>query len=284
MRIVFENHRFQAEVDTLGAELRRLRDCVKGEELLWQGDPAVWSGSAPVLFPVVGRLREGGYRHKGQRYEMPKHGFARSSEFAVTRQEGDVLTLELRESPQTLQIYPFAFSLQITFRLLAAGLRVEYAVRNPAATELFFTLGSHPGLCLPPEGGPYRIEFDEPETLAVFRLEGDLLSTQSEPFMRGERIIPLTPDTFARDALIFKNISSRRIGVVGQQRAVYVDTSGAPHLGLWAKAGAEYVCIEPWYSYDDAADVSGELSEKPGILTLAPYARFTTAYTIELPA
>lgn len=283
VRIAIMNDRFTAEIETTGAELRRLYDARTQDEVLWSGDPAIWSGVAPVLFPVIGRLRGGVYRYQGREYQMPKHGFARACEFVVARQEADALTLELSDSPQTREVYPFAFRLRLTFTLSATGLCVGYEVLNTGAQTLWFSLGSHPGIRLPQEGGPYRLVFDRPQTLEVFQLNDGLLQTEGRPYLANETTIELTPSLFANDALIFKNVTAQSVTVAdfAQRRRIRVTTGGAPDLGIWAKEGAAYVCIEPWYGYDDPADADGDLTHKPGIRNLPSGDAFTTAYTIE---
>lgn len=282
MRERMERAAWIAEVETTGAQLRRLCNKKTGREILWSGDPQIWSGTAPVLFPVVGRLRNGAYRWQGREYRMPKHGFARDSVFTVQEATAETLVLVLQDSPQTREIYPFAFRLELAFRLQERGVRVEYTVDNPAKDALWFTLGSHPGFALPVAQEPYRVVFAQQETLELFRLRDGLLETAGQPYLCKQTEIALTPELFARDALIFKDIASRKISVVDRAGNVCVtlDTGGAPHLGIWAKEGAPYVCLEPWFGYDDPVDATGELTQKPGMIRLAPGGRFTTFYEI----
>lgn len=281
MRITIGNELVTVEVDTVGAELRRVYDRRHDDELLWPGDPAFWPGSAPVLFPIVGRLKGQTYTYQNHSYSMRTHGFARSLEFSVQRQLPDLLTLSLGDSPQTLAQYPFRFRLELTFRLEGAQVRVEYRVWNSGDEAMYFTLGSHPGVALPVQGAPYRVAFSEIESLDLFRIRDEVLTTSGKPFLQGGREIVLASELFVEDALIFKDIRSKTVRVCDRdgRRVVRIDTGGAPHLGIWTKPGAPYICIEPWFSYDDPADVSGRLEEKPGILRLEAGAEFRTFYT-----
>ncbi|MBN2713682.1 MAG: aldose 1-epimerase family protein [Planctomycetes bacterium] len=282
MQISLECGKWKASINTLGAELDRLYDGEAGEEILWQGDPDIWDGTAPILFPIVGRLLNGQYRYGGNSYCMEKHGIARKSEFDVIDQTSNSVTMRLCSTEKSLEVYPFKFELDVTFILSQSMVSVDYVARNRGEGEMLFTIGSHPALNLHDSHAPYYIEFEKYESLDVYRIIGDLLETSGKPYLLNERRIELTPDRFDEGALVFKNIKSRKINVVGDggEWIVSLDTSGAPHLGLWAMRGAPYVCIEPWFSYDDDAEVSGSLEDKPGIIKLAPSSEFTTGYTI----
>ena len=277
-----------SRIDLLGAELRSLR---RGDdELLWQDEAAVWPHAAPVLFPVVGRLRGGGYLHGGQFYAMPTHGFAGHQRFELIAATADSLLLELRANAATWAMYPFEFRLRVRFTLSRQGLEVAYTVINEGEQPMCFALGSHPGFALAGDLSDWHLQFDQAEVGVVWRLCGQdnaLLAAEPEPFTfdKGQRI-NLHPSLFARDALIFKHIRSRCIGLVHRERGVrlQLDTGGAPHLGLWARPGAAYVCIEPWFGVDEDRHAKPALADKPQLMSLAAGARFETRYQLVLPA
>ncbi len=285
MLIELENNGWKASVNTLGAQLRRLYNPECGREVLWCGDAFVWSGVAPVLFPVIGRLRNQGYRHNGKAYRMEKHGFARTQEFTVKEQSLNRLVLVLKENNYTLECYPFAFSLEATITLEEGALGFSYRVDNNSPESMPFSLGSHPAFALAPENAPYSIVFNNKESLAVFSLVDDLLTVEGKPYLAAADKIELTPEIFRDGALIFKNIKSDKISIDDKngRRLVSVETGGTPDLGLWAMPGAEYVCIEPWFGYDDDINGGGELSKKTGIINLPVGESFTTAYKIIVP-
>lgn len=283
--IEIANRNCVAVIREQGAELTSLR--VADDEVIWQSDPEVWSGSAPILFPIVGRLKDGAYTHGGQRYELAKHGLVRSRELEVVERTMDRVTFSLTDDKETRGSYPFAFELRVTFAVTGRGLSVMYEVQNTGPEDLWFSQGSHPAIRLDLDQAPlkdYYVQLSEPETLDGYRIVDGLLSTTAEPFLKNEREIPLSAELFEPDALIFKSIRSSAVDVRcrSHARAVRVDTGGAPDLGLWAKPGADYICIEPWWGYDDPADTSGELHHKPGILSLAPGKTFQTSITISL--
>ncbi|MFC0134619.1 aldose epimerase [Massilia eurypsychrophila] len=270
-----------------GAELRSL--ACAGDEFIWQRG-AAWTDSAPILFPVVGRLKGGEYSHQGGRFHLPIHGFARGALFDVAARRADSVTLVLRETEATLESYPFRFELKVCFTLTERSLQVRYEVSNPGTSALLFSLGSHPGLRLPDSThglSDWSLEFDGGEMPVCFRLDGHLLAAAPSPLaFAAPGRIALSPSLFDADALIFKRIRSRQVRLVHNTGGIRLsmDTGAAPSLGLWAHPGAPYVCIEPWHGYDDDHAVSGELADKPGIVSLAPCALFATGYSLEIPA
>lgn len=283
--IRLENATGEATVCPVGAELTSFR--VGDDELIWPSRPEVWSGSAPILFPIIGRLKGGGYTHGGQRFALAKHGLVRSRTLEVTAQSDDAVTFELRDDAATRATYPFAFTFRVTFGLRDAALQVAYEVVNDGDEELYFSLGSHPAIRLPLEACSLEdcfVELDQPETLGRYRIRDGLLTTEPEPFLDNAQEIPLTAHLFDDDALIFRGVRSGAVRVRSRAtpRTVRVDTGGAPDLGLWAKPGADYVCVEPWWGHDDPADVTGELRDKPGVRALAPDRTFHTAIAIAL--
>lgn len=274
----------QARIALRGAELRSLR--LGSEELLWQDEAGVWPHSAPLLFPFVGRLREGRYLHQGRSYSMGIHGFAAGMDFEPIRRTADVLSLQLRADAETRACFPFEFRLVVSFRLDTDGLLVSYEVHNESLEPMAFGLGSHPAFALGTgELHDWWLEFDQPETPVTFRLDGDLLSQQPEPlFFAGPKQtrIGLHARLFERDALIFKQIASRQVRLVHKEAGtrLAVDTGGAPHLGLWAMPGARFVCIEPWFGVDEDAAAPLELMQKPTLQRLAAGACFKCGYRI----
>ena len=272
-----------------GAQLLSLNDGRSGDEFIWQRDPAVWADSAPILFPVVGRLKDGAYFHREQRYAMQTHGFARELDFELVQHDAHGVTLELRENAATLAQYPFSFTLRVHFTLDAYSLQVSYEVTNTGLEVLPFSLGSHPGFRIPPSPrglDDWSLVFSEQERASCYRLEQGLLATLPSAFPIGlERRIALSAKLFDDDALIFKNVCSRHVRLVHRSGRVRLSMAlgDAPDLGIWARPGAAYVCIEPWFGYDDDRAVSGELTAKPGIVQLPPGDSFNTAYTISVP-
>ncbi|MEI6890947.1 MAG: aldose 1-epimerase family protein [Pontiella sp.] len=285
--ITIENKNFSVKIALQGAELRSFKKKATGREMMWQADPSIWGGSAPILFPVVGALCNGKTKINGQEYEIPKHGLVRHREAELIEQHKDRVVFAFRSNANSLKQYPYPFLLEVEFRLGTDQLAVSYRVKNPGAGEMLFSIGSHPAFALDLNThtiDDYYLEFEEPETLALQGLEGGLFTPKRNEYMVNETRIPLTQHLFDDDALIFTHIRSRciRLKSTHESEFLEIDLGGAPHLGLWAKPGAAYVCIEPWYSHDDAADSDGVFENKPGIIRLPANQRFETGYTIRV--
>ena len=110
-----------AAVDTLGAELISLQK--NGKEYIWNGNPAYWNGHNPTLFPVIGFLKDGKTHFNGIEYEIPKHGYARKSEFNILCRDERSITMEMSDNEETRKGYPFRFALQITHCLTEDGFK-----------------------------------------------------------------------------------------------------------------------------------------------------------------
>ncbi|VGO11709.1 hypothetical protein PDESU_00255 [Pontiella desulfatans] len=285
--ITIENEQFSATVDLRGAELRSFKEKSTGREMMWQADPEIWGGSAPILFPIVGKLRDGKTRINGQTYGIPKHGLVRTRTAKCIEQGRDVVVFSFSSDAETLQHYPFTFTLEVEFRLDGKQLLIDYRVKNEGAEEMLFTIGSHPALALDLEQAAldgYDLEFEKPESLDLYGLTDGLLAFKQGGYLENNNCIRLSETLFDDDALIFKNIRSRRVRLKPRHRTggLEIDLGNCPHLGIWAKPGAAYVCIEPWHSYDDAPDSNGNFENKPGILRLAPAETFETGYAIRM--
>lgn len=275
-----------AQVDPLGAQLSTLRDR-EGRDLLWDGNPAVWAGRAPLLFPIVGELAGGAYRVGAAQYRLPRHGFARRRTFTLLTATSSEATFGLAADEDTLQVYPFRFELEVRFLIVGAALRVVASVRNPGTTTLLASFGFHPALRWPLPFGRARdahfIEFEqeEPEPVRRLNAEGLLTATRHPTPVSGRRLT-LVDDLFADDALIFDAVRSRRVtyGADGGPRVRV--THDAPYLGVWTKPGAGFICIEPWHGIADPVGFTGDISAKPGVFAVAAGGERVIATTIEL--
>ncbi|HEX3838315.1 MAG TPA: aldose 1-epimerase family protein [Steroidobacteraceae bacterium] len=264
-----------ATIDPLGAQLSGLRDA-DARQLQWQGDPAVWAGRAPLLFPIVGMLAGGQYRSGGRSFSLPRHGFARVRRFAVTDAGPASATFRLSADAQTLAVYPFQFELDVNFAVEGATLSVTSWIRNRGDHDMPASLGYHPAFAWPLPYGQERaahfIEFEADEPAPIRALDGNgLLSPQRLPTPVENRRLTLRDELFAADALIFDRIVSRTVtygSEVGPRIAL--SFPGVPYLGVWTKPGANFICIEPWHGLTDPQGFNGELQDKPGSLIIPP--------------
>ncbi|UOG74139.1 aldose 1-epimerase family protein [Hymenobacter tibetensis] len=288
MTYTLENEQCRVTIQASGAELSSfVRKDLDNLEYMWEADPAVWGRHAPVLFPIVGRLPNDTYTYQGQTYRLTQHGFARDQEFTLVRQAPAELAFELRANDATRALFPFDFSLLISYRLAGPMLTIGWEVTNLGTGELLFGIGAHPAFrcpLLPDEAfEDYEFVFDHPVSFERHLLEGGLLNGQTESVLQDETTLPLRYELFEQDALVLKHfdfthvtLRSRRSG-----RGVRVRFDGFPYLGLWTKGpGARFVCIEPWQGIASATTDSGELAEKEGILTLQPNQEFVASYSI----
>lgn len=262
-----------AEISTEGAELRRLTHAGHGE-LLWDGDPAFWTGRAPILFPIVGALRGDRYRYRGQEYALPKHGFARRKRWAPVLTEGARTILRLEDDEETRAGYPFAFALDLDFALDETGLAMTAMLVNRGADAMPASFGFHPALRWPLPYGAARaahiVRFAAPEPAPIRRIDAaGLLRPEPVPTPVEGRDLRLRDDLFVDDALIFDRLESRSLvyGAPGHA-ALRVAFADMPELGIWTKPGAGYVCIEPWQGHADPQGFAGDIFEKPGIVML----------------
>lgn len=273
--IALHSNELAVQIDPLGAQLSALRDAT-GRDLLWDGDAAFWAGRAPVLFPIVGELLGGGYLWQGQRYSMPRHGFARRRRFEVVEQDDTAARLRLKQDAETLLAYPFRFELDLHFRVATNRLSVVATVHNPNEHPLPASLGFHPALRWPLSGGAARdahyLQFDQEESAPIRRLDGEgLLRDGGHPTPVQGRRLDLHDGLFADDVVIFDRLASRGLTYGGATGArLRVEFPDATHLGLWTKPGAGFLCIEPWRGVADPEKYLGTFDAKPGMFNVPP--------------
>ncbi len=284
--VSIENEQLCAVVNTLGAELHSLRRKANDQELLWGGTSDVWSGRAPILFPIVGALKHQQVHFNGRQCSLEKHGFVKRKEFECRGSAKSQARFRLIACRETLAVFPWQFELHVEFILDAAELRIEYTVVNTSDDVMPFNIGSHPAFCLDLEKyshSDYAIEFNRSENLQLFSVNtAGLLERDSRAYPLQQGRIWLRADSFVDDALVFKNINSDRISLLHRDlgNIVQIRTGGAPHLGIWAKPGAAFVCIEPWWGHADFADAGDDLASKAELQLLASRHSFSTQIII----
>ena len=262
-----ENKNFTLAVKEMGAELNSLKSKKTGFEFIWQGNTDIWYGQSPILFPIIGRLLDDKYRLDGKEYTMPKHGIVRKKPFKLIESTEDSLTFCQSSDEESLESYPYNFDLTVTFKLTDTGLDVTHTVYNKDSKDMYYSFGAHPAFnCAI---GDY-LEFQNNETLLTERIDHEsILIEEKFPVEINDKKITITEDIFKDDALILSGYSSKHItlGSVNHDRTVKFNFD-SPLLGIWAKPGAPYVCIEPWWGVNDNYDKKSDLSEKRAIMTL----------------
>lgn len=274
-----ENEFLTCEIDDMGAQLHSLKLKENGKEYIWQGNPDIWYGQAPVLFPIIGQVIDDKFRYNGVEYTMPKHGLARKLLFSVKECAGAKAVFSLESDENTLKSYPFEFELLVAFELCGKTLVNTMTVINKTKGEMYFSIGAHPGFnCNIGD----VIEFELPETLETERIDSDnLIIPEKFPVIENSREIEITKDIFSKDALILSGIKSKKLRIKGENEIEFT-FGDCPFLGIWAKPGAPYVCLEPWYGVNDGREVKNDISEKRGIQHLNDGESFAFSWTAEI--
>jgi len=284
---ILENQDLRIQINSMGAEMQSFFDVKNNNECLWQADPNYWARRAPVLFPIVGRLANDELIHKNKKYPMTQHGFARDSEFTLIKETDTSIALSLTSNENTLKQYPFNFELVIEYHLDANKLTTTYIIRNPNKETLPASIGAHPAFNWPlkpsSDKNKHYIQFEKDETNKIRRLENGLLLQEKIENPIVQKKIHLTDTLFEHDALIFDKLKSREIVYsASNDLSITVRFEDFPHLGIWTKPGAPFICLEPWQGHSSPIDFDGEFSEKPGILLIPAQSEIKRSFEILL--
>ena len=288
MTVKIENEFLIAEFAEDGAELISLQSKSTGIEYIWQGDPAFWNRHAPVLFPIVGRLKNDQYTYQDKTYNMSQHGFARDSLFTVIEHGEALVSFSLKSTNETKKIYPFDFELIISYELENDQLRVNYQVENTGSEAMYFSIGGHPAFNVPLEAKltfeDYYLKSSPQKSRTQIPLIGSYIDTKHKTLAQTNIGIDLTHDLFKKDALIFetKGNNSFTIASDHSKHELQLSYNDMPYVGIWSPSAKEapFVCIEPWCGIADTIDSIGDITKKIGINKLSESALFKTEYTI----
>ncbi|MDR7212719.1 aldose 1-epimerase family protein [Flavobacterium piscis] len=282
MNTTISNKTLTASVKHAGAELFSLIDN-QNKEYMWSGNPDFWAKHSPVLFPIVGSLKNDTYTFNQKDYHLPRHGFARDMEFQLIQKTESAATFSLEYNEETLEKYPFKFELQIIYQLEGNKLRIAYKVINKGEIQIPFSIGAHPAFSLPKEFSNYDIEFEKEEKLEYFLLDDGLISNTTKILKTSEDGVALHYKLFENDALVFKTLKSNSLTIFENSKPyLKVDFKDFPNLGIWTKENAPFICIEPWFGYSDTIEKSGDLFKKEGILLLDANQTFNSVFSIEV--
>lgn len=277
MTITIKNNQLTAVIAKLGAELQSLKSNATGTEYVWTGDSEYWGKHAPILFPIVGALKDDQYTHQGQTYSIPKHGLARISSFEILEQATDQVSLVFHSNEETKKQYPFDFDFIVHFRLTATGLVTEYETINKSTEEMYFSVGGHPAFNVPLEAGlhfeDYQLSFAPEKERFEIPMVGNYTDLANKKAVDLNQGLPLTHELFANDVVVYESAGENTITLASDKsdRQLTMSYHDMPYVGIWTPAAkaSPFVCIEPWAGIPDDLNASGELSEKDGILRLA---------------
>lgn len=278
----------------LGGELISYK--LDGIEKIHQGQDCIdtngrvyWKRHFPVLFPIVGKLKQNKTIINGRTYEMSQHGFARDLDFEPITKLKNFHSYVLKSNPSTMVKYPFDFSLFVTYRTDENKLTTIYKVTNDGQNNMTFGIGGHPAFKIDQQdllNQEYYLEFEEeePKIHFLYLIDGLIGTEYAKNVMSDLRKIPINKDSFNNDAIIMKGITSHKISLKkrsGNKTLLTMDFEGFPYLAIWSKPGAPFICIEPWYSIADTVKTTGVFTQKTDMITLAPKKSFECKYTVE---
>jgi galactose mutarotase-like enzyme len=281
MIITISNSQLSATINTLGAELISL---VKNHKnYIWMVDETYWNKTSPILFPIVGRLKNDSYTFNGEKYQLPRHGFARNMEFSFDNKSDSQVVFELNESEETKINYPFDFKLLITYTLIENELVIEYFVRNQSDEVLPFSIGAHPAFAISDKFENYSLQFNAADTFETHHLENESFNGKTTLVEKNNNAIALNYNLFEKDALVFKQLKSNEVVLKNKDKSILkVNFDHFPYLGIWTKENAPFLCIEPWCGIADAINHNGNLEDKEGMIHLPVGEDFLRAIRIEI--
>lgn len=282
MITIISNSRLRAKINTKGAELVSLQN-QNNKEFIWEGNPDYWGKHSPVLFPIVGTLKNNSYTFNAKTYHLSRHGFARDSDFEILTRNENQVVYSLQSSAATKNMYPFEFELQIIYTLIENELVIGYKIINKDKIKIPFSIGGHPAFALPNKFEEYSLYFEHPENLVRYQLEGDLLSDKISVVPMEENKLSLSYSLFEKDALIFKALHSKRISILENNLPLlHFKFDDFSNFGIWTKNNAPFICLEPWLGYSDTSNSSGNIIEKEGIQFVDSEKTFYCQFSIEI--
>ena len=281
-----KNNVFFVNASKSGAELISIHNLTNKTDILWNPDLKFWNRISPVLFPIVGKLKDNSFLENEMHFEMLQHGFARNMEFEVIQQTENSLSMQLTSNEETRKQFPFDFLLNISYILIENCLDIHYSVTNLSSVEMPFSIGAHPGFAIDKPLNQYKLVFDQPFTADRYLIDNGLYTGESTPTMQNTHELLLSDELIQHDAVVFKNVPFYRVTLceLDNTPVVTVSSSDFPHWGFWTKPGAPFFCIEPWAGLADSTNATGNLRDKEGIHILEPNQMKQFSYSIEMPA
>lgn len=287
--ITLKNQYLTVLINEFGAELTSVKD-TSGLEYIWQADPNFWKRHAPILFPIVGRLKDNQYDYQGKTYEMTQHGFARDNQFKVESQLPTKVSLVLRPTDETLAKYPFKFELRIIYELVDHQLKVSLNVMNPSEDTLLFSIGAHPGFNIPlvKNEGSFEDSFVRvapKKRYTQIPLKPPYSDPEDSKVIDLTKPLPLNHDLFNSDAIVLSLEGKETTVMLANSQndhGVSLTVENAPYVGIWSPypKKAPFTCIEPWWGLADTVDSNGKLADKFAINKLEGQHAFAGKYQI----
>lgn len=289
-----ENEELSLKIKDSGAELISIKEKDSQIEYLWNSDPAYWKRSSPILFPIVGSLKNQTYHYNGSTYSMTQHGFARDMVFRLKSISDTEIWFVLEANHETMKVYPFHFLLEIGYQLSGRQITVVWRVTNQDSFPMYFSIGGHPAFLCPwndkDTQSDYFIVFDTEKPLQYTKIDNQGLAIansdhESNILNTNQGYLPIHPHLFDQDAIIIENNQCHKVSLADKDKKPYLTVSfDAPLFGIWspAKKNAPFICIEPWYGRCDSNDYQGTLEEREWGNTMEAGKTFEASYTIDI--
>lgn len=285
-----ENEVFRIEINSKGAELKSAFHKILQKELIYNGNTAFWNRSSPILFPIVGRLKNNTYQLKNQTFQLNQHGFARDQKFNLIEKNENKLLFSFISTEETQQLFPFVFELQVAYILEDNKLTTAYKVINLGKEDLPFSIGAHPGFYCPINENErfedYYLEFEKEEdfTRHLLNCETGLFTGETEIVISKKNCIDLNYSYFLKDAIVFKNLNSSWINLKSKKSNFCLKFSieDFPFFGIWTKEKAPFICLEPWCGVADSENSNGKFLQKEGINILSKNQVFERKFSFEV--
>lgn len=289
-KYLLENDVYKLEIHALGAELKSVFHKGLKKEILYTGNGSWWNRSAPVLFPIVGRLKNDSYSVNDQNFALSQHGFARNLNFECVKSGNSMLSFLLKSNAESLKLYPYEFELEISYVLQNDFIETSYSVRNTGLKSLPFSIGAHPGFICPlfenESFEDYYLEFEKEEVFErhLLDLQNGIFNDQKELVTTDKRIINLNFVFFIKDAIVFKHLNSEKVFLKSKKSSYCLEFTfqNFPYFGIWTKNKAPFICLEPWVGIADSIHSTGKLTEKEGIQFLEPIETFNKSYSFKI--
>lgn len=284
--ITIKNKALVVSINEKGAELQSIQ--YNGMEYLWQADPKFWAKHSPVLFPIIGELKNGFYIFNNKEYKLPRHGFARDKIFIAEQTTESSAIFTLKSDAETLAVYPFQFIFRIEYKINETELACIYHVQNTDDKTMYFSVGGHPAFNVPLNKNlayeDYYLKFNEDDVLQKYLLKDGLIGDDTENIQLKNKTLSLAPSLFYKDAIVLKHIKSNiiRLQTDKDKHGLQFRFEHFPYFGIWAAKDAPFVCLEPWCGIADNIHHNNELINKEGINALNPHGNWKRSWSVSL--
>lgn len=289
MTYTISNEHLLATFKSKGGELSSLVDLIDGVEHIFNADSNIWPWHAPILFPTIGCTVNGKLLIDGVLYDHPKHGFFRKSKPIVVEKTNTKIVFELKSDESTLAVYPYNFTFKVGYELIKNKLINWFMVENTGENDMYFMLGGHPAFKIPfykhEQLEDYYLDFEYPETLDRQLInKNGLFDGSKRRVLNNENKLAIDAQMFDEDALVFKGLKSNSVAIRSKmhKKSIRIDFHDFPNLGIWAKPGAPFICLEPWIGSADDEGPIVELKDKKNSIRVESGKTFTAKFMLSI--